>query len=46
MRATAITKPVSPIGIIESKDVEVGRSIIMNVDPGVTSNIEINQMCP
>ena len=39
-------KPVSPIGIIECKNIEVGRSIIMNVDPSVTSNSKINQVSP
>ena len=45
MGATVITWPVSPIGIIEGEDIEVGRSIIMNVDPGVTLNSKLNQIC-
>ena len=45
MSATVQTKPVSPIGIIEGEDIEVGRSIIMYVDPGVTLNSKIIQIC-
>ena len=45
MGATVITRPVSPIGIIEGEDIEVGRSIIMYVDPGVTLNSKIIQIC-
>ena len=45
MSATVQTKPVSPIGIIEGEDIEVGRSIIMYVDPGVTLNSKLNQIC-
>ena len=41
MSATAQTKPVSPIGFIKGNDIEVSRSIIMYVDPGVTLNSKI-----